>query len=297
MDERLTPAGHGTENRLDQRISPAHGRAVGTWCTGVALGARRVREAGAKVAALCRQAGVPAEHVALRFCLGHLSAATTLAAMSTGEQPGEKRAGARGEHSGRTSGGHRVRREACVEFSYGRRADRRIRMNKSPSVLRLHRRDNVAAALRELQSGEPIESENNMAIRVLQSVPVAQKVALQAIAAEVRREDRLPHARHWPGRMGPHPQRGVLLFTTGRGSVISPVVKVCGNPKTFARMSGYMDINASRVITGEAGVDEVGRAAFELLERIAGGRPSMAERLGHREYFVPYKSQDFCIHP
>jgi altronate dehydratase large subunit len=93
----------------------------------------------------------------------------------------------------------------------------------------------------------------------------------------------------------------MVLFTTGRGSVIgsviSPVVKVCGNPKTFARMSGDMDINAGRVITGEAGVDEVGRAAFELLEEIAGGRPSMAERLGHREYFVPYKSQDFCIHP
>jgi L-galactose dehydrogenase len=48
----------------------------------VAPGAHRIRETGAKVAALCRQAGVPAEHVALRFCLGHLSAATTLPGMS-----------------------------------------------------------------------------------------------------------------------------------------------------------------------------------------------------------------------
>jgi altronate dehydratase len=56
-------------------------------------------------------------------------------------------------------------------------------MNKSPSVLRLHRKDNVAVALRDLQAGEPIEWENSTAIRVLQSVPFAHKVALQAIAA------------------------------------------------------------------------------------------------------------------
>ena len=30
--------------------------------------------------------------------------------------------------------------------------------------------------------------------------------------------------------------------------VTSPALKVCGNPKTYARMSGDMDVNAGRII-------------------------------------------------
>ena len=44
----------------------------------------------------------------------------------------------------------------------------------------------------------------------------------------------------------------VLLFTTGRGSVvgtpIAPVVKVCGNPETWSLMEDNMDVNAGLVI-------------------------------------------------
>jgi altronate hydrolase len=90
----------------------------------------------------------------------------------------------------------------------------------------------------------------------------------------------------------------VVAFTTGRGtvigSVISPVLKVCGNPKTYARMSGDMDINAGRIMTGEASLDEVGREVFEAILSIAAGQPSKSEALGHREYFIPYKFQDQC---
>jgi altronate hydrolase len=54
----------------------------------------------------------------------------------------------------------------------------------------------------------------------------------------------------------------MTLFTTGRGSVvgsaISPVIKVCANPQTARALAGDMDVNAGRILEGEATLDEVG---------------------------------------
>jgi altronate dehydratase large subunit len=90
----------------------------------------------------------------------------------------------------------------------------------------------------------------------------------------------------------------LVAFTTGRGSVIgsaiSPVLKICGNPKTCARMSGDMDVNAGRIVTGEATLDQVGREIFHRIVDVASGTPTKSEALGHREYFIPYKVQDLC---
>ena len=77
--------------------------------------------------------------------------------------------------------------------------------------------------------------------------------------------------------------------------MISPVLKVCGNPKTYACMSGDMDFNAGRIIAGEATLDEVGREVFDLITATTSGKPTKAVRLGHREYFIPCKSQDLCV--
>ena len=91
----------------------------------------------------------------------------------------------------------------------------------------------------------------------------------------------------------------MVVFTTGRGSVIggalAPVLKVCGNPKTYARMSGDMDVNAGKIITGECTIPQVGEEIFSLVGEVASGKLTKAEILGHREYCVPYKYQDFCI--
>jgi altronate hydrolase len=90
----------------------------------------------------------------------------------------------------------------------------------------------------------------------------------------------------------------IVVFTTGRGSVIgapiAPVLKVCGNPKTYQRMRGDMDVNAGRIVTGEASIPEIGREIFEAVLEVAAGRPTAAEVLGHREYCIPYKYQDRC---
>lgn len=84
----------------------------------------------------------------------------------------------------------------------------------------------------------------------------------------------------------------VVLFTTGRGSVvgsaISPVIKVCANPDTYERMSDDMDVNAGRILRG-AELDDVGREIFDLVQRVAAGNPSKSEALGHQEFILTYK--------
>jgi len=85
----------------------------------------------------------------------------------------------------------------------------------------------------------------------------------------------------------------LTLFTTGRGSVvgsaISPVIKVCANPGTYARLADDMDVNAGRILTGEASLDEVGREIVDLVARVANGEPTRSEDLGHQEFILTYK--------
>lgn len=86
----------------------------------------------------------------------------------------------------------------------------------------------------------------------------------------------------------------LTLFTTGRGSVvgsaISPVVKICANPETYQRLSEDMDINAGAILTGEATLDQVGKAIYEKVLAVAAGAESLSEELGHQEFILTYKS-------
>jgi altronate dehydratase large subunit len=86
----------------------------------------------------------------------------------------------------------------------------------------------------------------------------------------------------------------VILFSTGRGSVvgsvISPVIKVCANPETFKRMSEDMDIDAGRVMEGKATLPEVGDEIFERVLDVARGKLTCSESLGHQEFVLTYKS-------
>ncbi|MDA8292644.1 MAG: UxaA family hydrolase [Actinomycetota bacterium] len=85
----------------------------------------------------------------------------------------------------------------------------------------------------------------------------------------------------------------VILFTTGRGSVVgsvvSPVVKVCANPETYEKMREDMDVDAGRILRGDADLDEVGLEIFELVARTASGEPTCSEALGHEEFQLGYK--------
>jgi altronate hydrolase len=85
----------------------------------------------------------------------------------------------------------------------------------------------------------------------------------------------------------------ITLFTTGRGSVvgsaIAPVIKICANPQTYARLSEDMDINAGRLLNGEATLDELGAEIVTLVHDVANGTPSKSEELGHQEFILTYK--------
>lgn len=86
----------------------------------------------------------------------------------------------------------------------------------------------------------------------------------------------------------------LILFTTGRGSVvgsaISPVIKVCANPDTYQRMSEDMDIDAGRILNGEASLDEVGDEIYQRVISLTKGEPSCSEALGHQEFILTYKA-------
>jgi altronate hydrolase len=86
----------------------------------------------------------------------------------------------------------------------------------------------------------------------------------------------------------------LTLFTTGRGSVvgsaIAPVIKITGNPETWRRMSEDMDVNAGRILEGEADLDEVGEEIVSLVAAVAAGQLTKSEDMGHREFILTYKS-------
>lgn len=86
----------------------------------------------------------------------------------------------------------------------------------------------------------------------------------------------------------------LILFTTGRGSVvgsaISPVIKICANPDTYQRLSEDMDIDAGKILNGEASLDQVGEEIYDQVVALSAGEPSCSEALGHQEFILTYKA-------
>lgn len=86
----------------------------------------------------------------------------------------------------------------------------------------------------------------------------------------------------------------IILFTTGRGSVvgsaISPVIKICANPETYARMKDDMDIDAGKVLSEGVSLDAIAAEITDTIMATAAGQPTCSESLGHREFVLTYKS-------
>ncbi|HEY3742500.1 MAG TPA: altronate dehydratase family protein, partial [Bryobacteraceae bacterium] len=80
----------------------------------------------------------------------------------------------------------------------------------------------------------------------------------------------------------------LIAFTTGRGSAIGfptvPVFKISTNTATFENMRDNIDLNAGRIMDGETTVEQVGREIFAELLKVASGRRTASEILGHREF-------------
>jgi len=85
----------------------------------------------------------------------------------------------------------------------------------------------------------------------------------------------------------------LTYFVTGRGSVvgsaIAPVIKICANPETYARMADDMDVNAGRVLEGKA-LSSVGKEIYDLTLAVASGQRTKSEKLGHQEFILTYKT-------
>lgn len=90
----------------------------------------------------------------------------------------------------------------------------------------------------------------------------------------------------------------IIIFTTGCGNVvgnvITPVIKVTGNPKKIEIMGDDFDVDASKVILGEEKVECAGKRLFDYITEVASGKKTKAEILGHEEYDVLRKFTRAC---
>ncbi|MEO1612723.1 MAG: altronate dehydratase family protein, partial [Pseudomonadota bacterium] len=86
----------------------------------------------------------------------------------------------------------------------------------------------------------------------------------------------------------------LVTFTTGRGSAFgakpSPSLKIATNSEMYGRMTEDMDVDAGRIVSAGATVEEVGREIYETLLRVASGEQTKSEAQGLGDYeFVPWQ--------
>jgi altronate hydrolase len=84
----------------------------------------------------------------------------------------------------------------------------------------------------------------------------------------------------------------LVVFSTGRGSAFgfkpAPSIKVVSNSMLYRRMLDDMDVNAGRVLEGEA-IEDVAAEFLNLVVAVASGQPSKSEALGiGEEEFCPW---------
>jgi altronate dehydratase large subunit len=89
----------------------------------------------------------------------------------------------------------------------------------------------------------------------------------------------------------------VVLFTTGlgtpTGNPIAPVIKVTGNARTATTMADNTDVDVSGVLADTETFDAAAERLFTELIEVSSGRPTAAERLGHREFAIHRRNPTF----
>lgn len=80
----------------------------------------------------------------------------------------------------------------------------------------------------------------------------------------------------------------MVLFSTGTcnpvGNPISPVLKVTSNPRTVSRMREHLDVEVSDILASDMSLREGGEKIVEAIIRVANGKLTTAEVLGHNEF-------------
>jgi altronate dehydratase large subunit len=81
-----------------------------------------------------------------------------------------------------------------------------------------------------------------------------------------------------------------VLFTTGlgtpTGNPIAPVIKITGNARTAQSMADNIDVDVSGIMMEVESLDAAADRLLEELIDVCSGRPTAAERLGHREFAI-----------
>jgi altronate dehydratase large subunit len=81
-----------------------------------------------------------------------------------------------------------------------------------------------------------------------------------------------------------------VLFTTGlgtpTGNPIAPVIKITGNARTAQSMADNIDVDVSGIMMEAESLDAAADRLLEELIGVCSGRPTAAERLGHREFAI-----------
>ncbi len=86
----------------------------------------------------------------------------------------------------------------------------------------------------------------------------------------------------------------IVCFTTGRGSAFgakpSPSIKIATNDAVFERMAEDMDIDAGRIASSGASIDDVGEEIFQRILAVASGQQTLSEAQGLGDLeFVPWQ--------
>jgi (2R)-sulfolactate sulfo-lyase subunit beta len=82
----------------------------------------------------------------------------------------------------------------------------------------------------------------------------------------------------------------IHLFPTGQGNIIGnpiePVIKLTANPLTVKTMKEHIDCDVSKLLSREMNMSQAGDELIKSMLKVANGRLTCAEALGHREFVM-----------
>ena len=82
----------------------------------------------------------------------------------------------------------------------------------------------------------------------------------------------------------------IHLFPTGQGNIIGnpvvPTIKITANPLTVRTMPEHIDVDVSGLLWRDYNLGEAGDRLMAMVDRVANGRLTCAESLGHREFVI-----------
>jgi altronate dehydratase large subunit len=82
----------------------------------------------------------------------------------------------------------------------------------------------------------------------------------------------------------------VVVFTTGlgtpTGNPIAPVIKITGNARTAETMADNTDLDVSGILEHGESIDSAADRLLREILDVCSGKPTAAERLGHREFAI-----------